>query len=255
MIFITGDCHGEFRKFSTHAFPEQKELTKNDIVIILGDFGCIWDERESSFEKRWLGWLDSKNFTTVFIDGNHENFDRLNSEYEVVDFHGGKVHKIRDSIYHLMRGEVFDFEGKKFFAFGGASSHDISDGIISRSDFNSDSEYKRCIKKWVKERKMFRINHVSWWEDELPSDEQIAHAETTLDGCGFTVDYVLTHCAPDSVVRSLCGSFFESDKLTRYFESLLPRLAFKKWFFGHYHDDIDIDERFSLLYDDIIKLG
>lgn len=256
MIFLTGDCHGEFRKFSTLAFPEQKKLTKSDIVIILGDFGGIWDECESSFERRWLSWLDSKNFTTVFIDGNHENFDRLNREYEVVDFHGGKAHKIRDSIYHLMRGEIFDFDGMKFFAFGGARSHDISDGIIYRSDFKTDEEYKRHIKKMNKERKSFRVNHVSWWAEELPSDEEIAHANDTLEKCGYTVDYVLTHCAPDSVVTSsYLMSSFESDKLTQYFESLLPRLTFKHWFFGHYHhDSLDIDYKFTILYGDIIEL-
>ena len=36
-------------------------------------------------EQRWgkqdgtsvLDWLDGKAFTTLFVDGNHENFDRL----------------------------------------------------------------------------------------------------------------------------------------------------------------------------------
>nr|WP_316613361.1 metallophosphoesterase [uncultured Ruminococcus sp.] len=114
MIFVTGDCHGEFQKLSTAAFPEQREMTKDDIVIICGDFGAIWDcDGVSNAEKYWLNWLDEKPFTTVFVDGNHENFDRLNSEFEVVDFHGGKAHKLNDSVYHLMRGEIFDFEGKK----------------------------------------------------------------------------------------------------------------------------------------------
>ena len=30
MIYVTGDCHGDFRKFSTDSFPEQKEMTKDD---------------------------------------------------------------------------------------------------------------------------------------------------------------------------------------------------------------------------------
>ena len=34
MIFVTGDCHSEFQKLSTAAFPEQREMTKDDIVII-----------------------------------------------------------------------------------------------------------------------------------------------------------------------------------------------------------------------------
>ncbi len=78
MVYVTGDCHGEFNKFSTAAFPEQKQMTKNDVVIICGDFGGIWDtDKTSSHENYWLKWLDEKTFTTVFVDGNHENFGLL----------------------------------------------------------------------------------------------------------------------------------------------------------------------------------
>ena len=221
MIFVTGDCHTDFHKFSTDAFPEQAEMTKDDIVIILGDFGGIWNkDGESNGERYWLKWLNEKSFTTVFVDGNHENFDRLNSEYEVVDFHGGKAHKIRDSIYHLMRGEIFDFEGKSFFAFGGASSHDIDDGILSWEDFDTEAEFKQTYKLWVKQNKMFRVNHLSWWAEELPSDKEIQNAENDLKKIDYKVDYVLSHCAPQSVVSFMYMCPVDSDKLTLWFEDL-----------------------------------
>ena len=38
MIYITGDCHGEYCKFNTNTFSEQKYMTKDDYVIICGDF-------------------------------------------------------------------------------------------------------------------------------------------------------------------------------------------------------------------------
>ena len=76
-----------------------------------------------------MDWLDCKSFTTLFVDGNHENFDRL-YEYPVEEWHGGKVHKIRPSVIHLMRGQIFEIEGKSIFTFGGASSHDIDGGIL-----------------------------------------------------------------------------------------------------------------------------
>ena len=140
MIFITGDCHGNFSKLNKSNFPEQSQMTKDDFVIICGDFGIIWDTKVSKQELNWLDWFDKKSFTTLFVDGNHENFDRLNTEYEIVDFHGGKAHKINDSIYHLMRGEIFELQNQKFFAFGGAASHDIKDGIISKSDPKNNLE-------------------------------------------------------------------------------------------------------------------
>lgn len=71
-----------------------------------------------------------------------------------------RVHKVRDSILHLMRGEVFEIEGKTIFAFGGARSHDIQDGIL-----NLDEEEK--IYEYRKRGAYFRIRDYSWWDLEL----------------------------------------------------------------------------------------
>ena len=40
-IFVTGDCHRKFNKLTTKGFPQQKELVKDDYLIICGDFGGI----------------------------------------------------------------------------------------------------------------------------------------------------------------------------------------------------------------------
>ena len=58
-VWITGDIHGNPQRFSTDIFPEQKEMTKDDVVIILGDFGLVWDySGENKTEKYWLDWLE-----------------------------------------------------------------------------------------------------------------------------------------------------------------------------------------------------
>ena len=114
MIYITGDCHSDFRRFNTKNFPEQKDMTKDDYVIICGDFGGVWNRDEESPQEAFnMDWLEDKPYTTLFVDGNHENFDRLNS-YPVEEWNGGKVHRIRKSVIHLMRGQVFKLEGKTF---------------------------------------------------------------------------------------------------------------------------------------------
>ena len=138
MIYITGDTHSDFTRFTEDQFPIQSEMTKSDYVIICGDFGGVWTfEEESRREKEVLDWLNERNFTTLFVDGNHENYTRLYNNYLVEEWNGGKVHRIRNSVLHLMRGEIFDIDNKKIFAFGGAKSHDIQDGIL-----NLDEEEK-----------------------------------------------------------------------------------------------------------------
>ena len=255
MVFVTGDCHGEFRKFTAKNFPQQKELTKSDTIIVCGDFGGVWDIVESSYEKYWLDWLNSKSFTTIFVDGNHENFDRLENDYEIIDFHGAKAHKIRDSVFHIMRGEIFELEGMRFFAFGGASSHDISDGILSKDDFKTEAEFKRCVKQWSKARKLFRVEHESWWKKELPVEEEYENANYNLRRVNYKVDYVISHCAPDSIISKMFDEPTLHDSLTKYFESILSNLCFKKWFFGHYHYDMNIIDSFFMMYDDIIPVS
>ena len=133
MIYITGDTHAEFKhRFNMENFPEQTEMTKDDYVIICGDFGGVWDAGgESKDEKYWLDWFEGRSYTLLFVDGNHENFDRLNG-YPVKEWCGGKVHELRPHVLHLMRGQVFEIDGKKIFTFGGASSHDITGGILEK---------------------------------------------------------------------------------------------------------------------------
>ncbi|MBR1854730.1 MAG: hypothetical protein IJ794_16560 [Lachnospiraceae bacterium] len=43
-IFVTGDTHGDMdiRKLNQRNFPAQRELTKEDYLIIAGDFGNVW---------------------------------------------------------------------------------------------------------------------------------------------------------------------------------------------------------------------
>ena len=38
MIYITGDTHGGFQKFGNKYFPPQKHMSREDYVIITGDY-------------------------------------------------------------------------------------------------------------------------------------------------------------------------------------------------------------------------
>ena len=251
MIYITGDCHAEFSRFSTEVFPEQYEMTKDDYVIICGDFGGVWDkDEESPREKWWMDWLEEKSFTTLFVDGNHENFDRLYS-YPEEEWNGGRVHKIRPSVIHLMRGQIFTIQGKKIFTFGGAKSHDISGGILELDDPDFYEKRRELEEDW----KPYRINHVSWWEQELPSEEEMEEGRRNLEAGGNTVDFIVSHCCASSTEVEIGGGLFQHDYLTDFLESIRRTVKFKRWFFGHYHNNRQVREKEILIYEQIIRIG
>ena len=170
-----------------------------------------------------MNWLNEKPFTTLFVDGNHENMDRLNS-YPVEEWNGGKVHKIRPSVIHLMRGQVFNINGKKIFTFGGASSHD------------KDSR---------KEGK-------SWLSRELPSENEINVAIKNLTEANWKVDIVITHCAPSTIQR-LINPSYDENILTDFLDNVKEKLIFEKWYFGHYHIDKQIDKKLFAVFNSISK--
>ena len=244
-IWITGDTHGDWmHRLNINAFPEQNGMTKDDYVIICGDFGLWHDTKQERYN---LDWLENKPFTTLFIDGNHENFNRLDN-FSIYEWNYGYVSYIRPTILHLKRGEIFNINGKIFFAFGGAASHDIQDGILNPGDPR--------IKRWKSDpNKMFRINQETWWQQEMPNEEQMRIGKYNLALHGNQVDFIITHCAPSSTQALLSNGFYKPDKLTSYFEEIKQTVDFKKWLFGHYHDNKAVNDKEILLYDQIIRIA
>ena len=250
MIYITGDCHADFRRFNTENFPEQSVMTKDDYVIICGDFGGVWvKDEESEKEKWWMDWLENKSFTTLFVDGNHENFDRLYS-YPVEEWNGGKIHRIRSSVIHLMRGQVFTIDGKKIFAFGGARSHDISGGIL---EYDAPDFHKKR-KELEKNFKPYRVNHYSWWEQELPSEEEMKEGIRNLILNDNKVDFIVSHCCASSTQALIGEGWYKRDYLNEYLEKIRRSIQFKKWIFGHYHNNKNVNAQEILIYEQIVRI-
>ena len=250
MIYLTGDCHADFRRFNTENFPEQSVMTKDDYVIICGDFGGVWvKDEESEKEKWWMDWLENKSFTTLFVDGNHENFDRLYS-YPVEEWNGGKIHRIRSSVIHLMRGQVFTIDGKKIFAFGGARSHDISGGIL---EYDAPDFHKKR-KELERNFKPYRVNHYSWWEQELPSEEEMEEGIRNLILNDNKVDFIVSHCCASSTQALIGEGWYKRDYLNEYLEKIRISVQFKKWIFGHYHDNKNVNAQEILIYEQIVRI-
>lgn len=251
MIWITGDCHSDFRKFSTNAFPEQKEMNRDDCMIICGDFGGIWSYAgETKEEKYWLDWLEDKSYTTLFVDGNHECFPRLYS-YPEKKWHGGLVHEIRPHVLHLCRGQVFEIDGKKIFTFGGARSHDIQGGVLELDDPDIYKKKHELDRQGI----CYRVNLVSWWKEEMPNAQEMAIGLMNLEENNYEVDYIVSHDAPASTVALFGHGLYKTDELNEYLETVRQKTNYKRWFFGHYHYDWAVNDKDILLFDQIIRIA
>lgn len=246
MVFATGDTHGNFLRFSTEHFPEQKQMSREDYVIICGDFGGVWNG--SAEEQYWLDWLDQKPFTILWVDGNHENYDML-KEIPPEEWQGGKVQRIRPNILRLMRGQLYEIEGYTFFTMGGARSHDIKDGILDPAA----PDFKTSLRLMKTRNASFRILHQTWWPEELPSDEEYQTALETLERVNWEVDYVITHCGPTEIARRLVPEC-EPDHLTTFLNQINKQLKFHYWLFGHYHGNQVIDDKYVLLWEQIVQV-
>jgi len=230
MIYITGDTHGDIdiHKLTARKWTKQNELTRDDYLIICGDFGGVWYGNQK--DNYILNWHENKSYTTLWIDGNHENFDALR-QYPVEVWKGGKVQFIRPHIIHLMRGQIYQIDGSTFFTFGGGSS--------------SDREYRKEGK--------------SWWADEIPTVGEMTEAVTNLKQYRNQIDYVITHAAPQTVLWNDIPSHRAALRLQcpceEFLETVMNQITYKAWFCGHYHQDIHIPhKRTRAMYDDIISL-
>lgn len=228
MIYITGDTHCpiDMPKLSPELFDDS-HMTKDDFLIISGDAGFVWNGSED--ELWWRDYLTkTRNFTTLFVDGNHENHQML-SEMPVELWNGGKVHKVTNSLIHLMRGQVFEIDGVKIFTMGGATSQD----------------------------KSLRTPGRSWWEEEMPSESEYLEARTNLERCRNKVDVIISHCAPSSLLNEI--SYYHSrsfymfpDELTEFLEEVKQEVTYSNWYFGHSHEDINFNNgKDHLLYNQI----
>ena len=227
MLYVTGDTHGDLDFQKIIDWSEATKLNKSkDYLVILGDFGYVWANKRDAHEKGKLDFISRLPFTTLFIDGNHENHSRLNA-MRVVNFMGGKAHKVHDSIYHLMRGHVYNICNKSIFTFGGASSID----------------------------KHLRIEGISWWKEEEFNYIEANTAYDNLNKIKWEVDYVLTHSAPLSIRNKLFegNNLYKPSSTERILEAILRNIKFKSWYFGHYHIDKNMNN-FKAMYENIERM-
>lgn len=203
-VFLTGDIHGDI--YRLRSIPDEN-LTKKDVVIILGDFGVIWEKERAI---RQLEVLGSKNFTVAFVDGNHENFDLIEELELPLDWNSGKVGYLPFGIIHLKRGEIYTIEGRTFGVCGGADSVD----------------------KWM------RNKGTSWWPQETLTADS---AQTFINNAkNKKLDFVLTHDCPQIFVGLMgvlsgVNSIEKTTETQNNLQMVYDNIECENWYFGHWH--------------------
>lgn len=209
-VYLTGDTHRDFERI--YEFCEDCGTTKEDILIILGDAGINYfcDDRDDDVKSE----LSELPITLLCIHGNHEERP-YELGYDEIEWHGGIVYyeESYPSLLFAKDGEIYDFDGKKAIAIGGAYSVD----------------------------KYYHLhNGLEWFSSEQPSDEIKEYVESQLEKCGWIVNYVFSHTVP--VKYEPKWAFVPGvdqnaiDKATEYWlQEIADQLEFEGWFAGHFH--------------------
>lgn len=228
-LCVRGDTHGEEGIF-LHLKDEHLDKLDNDLLLITGDFGYAFTD--DIYERKFRKYMAELPFTIAFVDGNHENFDVLES-FPVEEWNGGKVHVLEKDangipkIIHLMRGQVFEINGKTIFTFGGAYSRD----------------------KWM------RREGESWWPQEMPTDEEKVEAIKNLEKHGNKVDFILTHAAPEYIMMFSYPDHDDEKPLNNFLQWVKENVQYKHWYFGHLHLDRDYLDNITCCMHSLRNMG
>ena len=229
MIYLTGDTHRGFDR--VFDFCADNNTTVDDVLIILGDAGINFflDKRDRELKK----WLSTLRVTLLCVHGNHEERPFMINTYTEKEWRGGVVYYEEEfpNLLFAKDGEIFDLDGRKAVAVGGAYSID----------------------------KFYRLRAgIPWFPTEQPTDEIMGDVERALDRADWRVDAVLSHTAPlkyEPTEVFLPGiDQAMVDKTTEdWLDTIEDRLNYERWYCGHYHCSKNVD-RVTIMFEDFEEL-
>ena len=246
-FFITGDTHGDFRRFLPERFYEQETLTKEDFVTVCGDLGGVWygDHRDDE----GLDFLERGPLPPSSLRGTMKTMMPCGHTHWRTGTAG------RSAAFGP-RCSCWSAGKCLTWAENGSSPWAEPAATMSRtaSWSRDDPQFLQKLQRLNARGAAFRIDHRSWWKEELPSPEEYQEARRNLERTGWEVDYIITHCAPTSIQNELLQTLSRPDELTDFLEEVRQRCRFQYHFFGHYHGDLVIRQKYVLLYEQILRL-
>lgn len=228
MIYVTGDTHGNLDRIVT--FFKDNNVQKNDTIVILGDVGLNYynDSRSTRAKKYYVERIDCD---LLCIHGNHEQNPEYMDSMKEKEWKGGIVFYEEDfpNILYAKDGEIYDLDGKKAIALGGA--------------YSIDKDY-RLMMGW------------NWFADEQMSKEVMERCEEKLNNVCWNVNYVLSHTVPLSAepVEFFLKGIDQSkvDKTMEiWLEKIKNKLCFERWYAGHYHCEVEKQGNIEIMFNSI----
>lgn len=261
-IYITGDVHGDaINRFSYRKHPQLRELTTQDIVIVLGDWGIPWNKHTQEQDKYTIKFLNEKPWTTIALRGNHDNTDALRAMPQEEKY-GGKMRRLviddvtADRTFIIDEPTILTLEGNRCLCIPGADSHDVwpirnSFTGLNVVDKENDPNWKSQVKNFKQRGLFYRVKGESWWPDE---GVNIDLCDRLLDNEAGHFDFIFTHESPAFISRELG---FAPTIGEAYLEIMRKHTDFDAWFYGHLHRNcwsIAQDDRLMCLYQSIIQV-
>lgn len=212
MVYITGDIHG--RVGYVQAMINIEKITHNDTIVLLGDVGVNYYGNDNGDRDRKKK-LNAHGIPILCIHGNHEMRPESISTYREMEWNGGIVYAEEEfpNLLFAKDGEVYDLEGYKVLAIGGAYSVDM----------------------------FYRLQRgFPWFPDEQPSDAIKARVEAKLDSVGWQVDAVLSHTCPyryiprEAFLPGIDQSLVDNST-EHWLDTIEKRLSYCFWYCGHFH--------------------
>lgn len=214
MIYITADTHGEIERL---AGKGARALKKFDTLIVLGDFGFVWRDRQQEKNLKKIAKLPYK---VLFIDGYNEDFSAIASYPDTVYKGAAAKEIVPGQVYYIKRGEILCADDYKILCFGGRD--DPTDDIFS---------------------------------DNVPCEADFENCRRNLEKRGMQVDYILTHSPSGNTDRFLNQYSYATGATFDFLDWVQGAVSYKKWFFGCYHRDKFISSKCQAVYTGVYPIN
>jgi len=257
-IYVCGDIHGDIDSIR-NIMAKIDNPTKDDFIIVCGDAGFEYEDYIMGHAKKVASQFPG---TWIVLRGNHdsrywdkhtniENYNQwiddkfiVQDGWEIVDddYFFLRQKKYPNIWYVLDAGGIVHLGKYNFLFLPGAYSVD----------------------KWYRLR-----NDYPWNPKEQLTEEERNELYDIVKNWvayGWSIDFVIGHTFPRKLEPELCYLFMggidqsQVDKTTEDWLDTVSEIyeqspTFKQYFGGHYHDDKQLNDKYTMLYHTVVNLA